>query len=757
MVNPKSMKRRTRKGRIEILEKRNMFAHLPVSMSLPTIDLNPNDRLFDVSPVVAHNPLEQNIDDSDEPVGAIQSEVRIVGYSGPSDVSVEPNEHSGVGRLSISGSEGNSLCTGTLLPDGKSILTAAHCLAEEDASNLVANSVTFANAFGTSRYTIDKAIVHSGWRRDRLFDGNDIAILRLSDPVSTDVARYPINRGRGEIGKEVSLIGYGLSGSGNDGVVGRSAGVLRAGSNTIDASRGKNSSLLVYDFDNGKFQNDHTRLITGRFHLGLGRREAMTAPGDSGGPNLIDGKIAGITSFGQTRTDLSPVLNPDVDNALNSSFGELGYSTRVSTYANWIDNSIDSPSIYINNFAGLPPLTNHREITVSLDDFSDATRVRYAFNGFNYGPWVNFQRDMTITTPNYKGVNWLNFQFQTPTGVKYEYQSVKYKIPKLVTANGADVVYSRNVDLKFEDVDARVKSVRYAINGFNWGPSESFTKEKRITIPSTSTSYINAQLQYQDGTTRHIYKRVRYVKPSLLINEGAVSTTNRTISIQLQNIAENAKSMRFAINGFNYGEPHSFSNRHQLTLPAYYGTNYVNAEIEFEDGKKRHVWSKIKLTRASASSSMFHNIDPVVVSQGNLKGSSQRAFAELDVTRQDGFFAALAFQPRAKSAVVQNEDLTDIMDEFQSPWDSNQRGTLPIADHGHVQDMVDTSPESSRVPDEVHSYLGEGRNHEGDNVHLLCDHVFSCLPDFRVDRSLIVSVVGFQTEERLVCFVDSYA
>ena len=49
-------------------------------------------------------------------------------------------------------------------------------------------------------------------------------------------------------------------------------------------------------------------------------------------------KIAGIASY---TTSLSSFLrDPDIDSSLNSSFGEIGAWQRVSSYQQWIDQSM---------------------------------------------------------------------------------------------------------------------------------------------------------------------------------------------------------------------------------------------------------------------------------------------------------------------------------------------------------------------------------------------------------------------------------
>jgi hypothetical protein len=70
--------------------------------------------------------------------------------------------------------------------------------------------------------------------------------------------------------------------------------------------------------------------------------EASTAPGDSGGPAFIGGRIAGVSSF-HLRLDTIDGETPDIDGIQNASFGEYNAFTRVSSYRQWI-HAIPEPS-----------------------------------------------------------------------------------------------------------------------------------------------------------------------------------------------------------------------------------------------------------------------------------------------------------------------------------------------------------------------------------------------------------------------------
>jgi hypothetical protein len=96
-------------------------------------------------------------------------------------------------------------------------------------------------------------------------------------------------------------------------------------------------SLLLYDFDNGLPQNDGFGVVLGRHDLGEGLQEVFPSHGDSGGPTFLDGAVAGLHSFSFREND------PDIDDALNQSFGEFAADVRVSAFTGWIDRQLAVP------------------------------------------------------------------------------------------------------------------------------------------------------------------------------------------------------------------------------------------------------------------------------------------------------------------------------------------------------------------------------------------------------------------------------
>ncbi len=144
-------------------------------------------------------------------------------------------EYRGVGLLLISRGPGNFLCSGTLLGDRRSVITAAHCVADS-AGVFDTNStiVTFQGPSGTETLSVTDFNVHPDW--DGYFiRGNDLAVLTLEGEPTNQIADYDIVTGSNEIDfASVERAGFGRSGTGTgtaSDFVG--VGVKRAGANEL--------------------------------------------------------------------------------------------------------------------------------------------------------------------------------------------------------------------------------------------------------------------------------------------------------------------------------------------------------------------------------------------------------------------------------------------------------------------------------------------------------------------------------------------
>ena len=225
--------------------------------------------------------------------------------------------YSGVAELSIVRSDlGYGVvegCSGALLADGVSILTSAHCIAD---ANGVERAMSAYVRFTTSTGTYSSQVV--SFKVDPSYDGSatsphDVAVLTLASPAPATVARYSLYAGDPS-DQIMTLAGYGFGGAGANGydAIEYPAGTLRVGENQYDPYAGTDD--LMFDFDDGPTAQAD---------------EAFIAPGDAGGPSFIDGKIAGVHSYAE-RIVYPNGSSPDIDNVLDSSFGEVAADSSVT-------------------------------------------------------------------------------------------------------------------------------------------------------------------------------------------------------------------------------------------------------------------------------------------------------------------------------------------------------------------------------------------------------------------------------------------
>ncbi len=275
------------------------------------------------------------------------------------------------------GAAGAFACSGSLLGDRRSILTAAHCVSDgAGTANPLSTTVYFqppsglgagtriqtglVPATGVATRSVDGYFVNSGYTGN-VIDKNDIAVLRMST-LAPDWARsYDIYESTDLQSKTFMVEGYGLLGAGATGTDGFAAR-LRTGDNRYDIRMGdpdfgtdwsdvlglpmsQIDEVWMSDFDNGLAANDAACLVTTAglglapsskyCNLGTGAREVGVASGDSGGPNFIGDLISGVNSFGLTfgRSfgDILCIPTPTSSGCLQSSFGE--FSGFVPTYA----------------------------------------------------------------------------------------------------------------------------------------------------------------------------------------------------------------------------------------------------------------------------------------------------------------------------------------------------------------------------------------------------------------------------------------
>lgn len=246
----------------------------------------------------------------------------------------------GVVKVSVEGFYGS----GVLLNGGRAVLTSAHLIEGADAVTVRVDTPA-----GRSNLLASQYALHPYY--DTVNSNSDLALVWLAEPAPVGAERRALYRHDDEVGSAILLAGYGLSGEGLAGYVenDRIGPTKRLVENRFDTTgeavkdafgRGISwdplpGSQLIIDFDNGSRTNDALGVLMGLNDTGRGTAEGLIAPGDSGGPAFIDGKIAGVATY--TASLSRNGQSPDVTDTLDSSFGEIGSFQRVSYYQQWID------------------------------------------------------------------------------------------------------------------------------------------------------------------------------------------------------------------------------------------------------------------------------------------------------------------------------------------------------------------------------------------------------------------------------------
>jgi hypothetical protein len=300
-------------------------------------------------------------------------------------------QYSGVASLLLNYENGLFQCTGSLLPDRVSLLSAAHCFNSDQQKGALLGTTAFfyggndpdtvvtANPLSTA-IAIAQKFIHPQYTGE-VIDQHDVAVLRLATEAPDFATSYGLGTAESLTGIDYTTAGYGARSS-NGGATGANLGVgiLRQGDNRMDFRFGDpdfneqwatilNQPLSVTgftylaDFDNGLAAQDSSCKIAASFmlegpkycNLGRGELEASVAGGDSGGPQFdADFNILSVTSFGITfGPNFGDIDGTQENPFLNSSFGEFGGFAPVYVNRSFIEaNMVPVPGPL--PLAGLP-------------------------------------------------------------------------------------------------------------------------------------------------------------------------------------------------------------------------------------------------------------------------------------------------------------------------------------------------------------------------------------------------------------------
>lgn len=265
------------------------------------------------------------------------STATVAGGGAPRYLATNPR-YSGVASLIMNyGAGGSFICTGSLLPDRQTIITAAHCVSDGFGTAGPLTTTAWFNpqaadvvvpTSGTASsvpVTVSQIWVNPGYT-GAVIDQNDIALLRLSSAAPVFAQSYKLTNLGNPGGQTFNVAGYGgrslvggSTGTGGGNALG--TGRLRQGDNRFDYRLGdpqfggfftapgfygaNATNSWVSDFDNGLAANDAACRVAGAFdaggakncNLGVGDMEVSVAGGDSGGPQFINGRIVSVTSY----------------------------------------------------------------------------------------------------------------------------------------------------------------------------------------------------------------------------------------------------------------------------------------------------------------------------------------------------------------------------------------------------------------------------------------------------------------------------
>ncbi|HEX5431048.1 MAG TPA: trypsin-like serine protease [Bryobacteraceae bacterium] len=279
-----------------------------------------------------------------------------------STYSASAPQYDGVAKLIVNipgvGGEG---CTGSLLSSGQEILTAAHCVTH---SGTFVSGTTVSVTFDSGT-TIETGDITVNPTYNNTNETGDLAVIHLGQQAPLAIPRYGLYTGLDEQFQVLDIVGYGETGSGITGADGSATfGTKYRGENRVEGFIGdfntfesavladtdpwvSDGSTLLFDFDGGTVDSVNTDVAGyspfNQTDPGLGNEEIDIAPGDSGGPEFIGGLIAGVSVLGTRFPGKG-----DIDNQIDSTFGELGGAMRVSSYSDWIlANEVPEPSTLI--------------------------------------------------------------------------------------------------------------------------------------------------------------------------------------------------------------------------------------------------------------------------------------------------------------------------------------------------------------------------------------------------------------------------
>lgn len=207
------------------------------------------------------------------------------------------------------------ICSATLISESWA-LTAGHCVSMSMFKEALREIRGIEVEVGGVKRFIDKAVAYPNWVREQDPKGPDLALVHFKDPI-TDIKPTPLYINKDEVGKVVTIVGWGGTGTGTSGleVVDRT---FRVAQNRVVETL---NHTLSWKFDDPRDEAAKALEL-----------EGVSGPGDSGGPAFTEtpeglaivGVSSGQYSFGFERRH----------------YGVVEYYIRVSSFIDWIEKTV---------------------------------------------------------------------------------------------------------------------------------------------------------------------------------------------------------------------------------------------------------------------------------------------------------------------------------------------------------------------------------------------------------------------------------